>query len=250
MTLVLSPRLPALLGWGLLALGVDLIVSLMIAHGEDGPGTLMLFQLGGFLGWFGGLEALTWISQDSPWARSREPRNLDELREHLARELEPQPKGYMAKRMALLKRWDLAGWRGYAIRLLSGAALVFLCASTFLFQLSGRLPISLTFLGWWSLLLFIRLVPVGCAATFLAPLLLVLVPGRRPSPGETAHAGIASLAACLALFQLWVLNQPPVTDFVLAVVQAGFNILGWPYGLMIGGVFWLILSGMRGRASA
>ncbi len=246
MTLTLAPRVPGLLLWSLLALAIDLIVCLMLAGGDNGAGALMLFQLGGFLGYLGGVEALTWMATDSPWARAREPRSLDELRQALRGQVEPLPQGYLNRRMAMLRRWDFVGWRGYGLRLMSGASLVWLFATLFLFYLAPRCPENLLFLAYWSLLLFIRMVALGCAATFLVPILLVAVP-RRPTPGELFHAALGSGASFLVLLQVWAVNKPPAGDFMAAVLQAGCNFWGWPYAVMIGGLLWYVVANLTGQ---
>lgn len=243
MTLVLSPRFPPLLGWALLVLLIDLAVSILIVSGDQGPGVFMLFQLAGWFSWMGGVEAVTWISQDSPWAkRRREPRNLDELREALYRELEPAPKGYVAKRMALLRSWDLVGWRAFSLRLMSGAALLFTLGTLFLFFVGPMLPEKLAFLQLWVVLTWIRLLPFSCAGVFLAPLLLVALPKHRPTAGEFFHAGMTFFSAGSALALLWTANQPPILDFILAVAHAGSNLFAWPYGIMLGGLVWFLAS--------
>ncbi len=247
MTLTLPPRVPGLLLWGLLALAIDLVVCLMLAGGDNGAGVFMLFQLGGFLGYLGGVEALTWMATDSPWARARDPRSLDEPRQALRGQIEPLPRGYVNRRLAMLRRWDFAAWRGYALRLMSGASLVWLSATLFLFYLAPHCPEKLVFLAFWSLLLFIRLVPLGCAAAFLVPILLVAVP-RRPTPGELFHAALASGASSLVLLQVWTVNKPPVGDFLAAILQAGCNFWGWPYAVMIGGLLWYVVANLTGQA--
>ena len=245
MTLLLPIRFPKLLLFGLATLAVDLAVSVMLAGGDNGAGTVMLFQIAGFLGWLGGLEAIGWMTQDSPWAR-RGPQNLSELRQALQSQLEPQPKGYVASRMASLKSFDLQAYRNFALRLMSGASFVFLLAALFLFHLAERLPDQLTFLKIMGVIMFIRLVPLACASTFVGPLLLAVIP-RRPTRADLLNAGVGFGCAALALFQVWSLKEPPVADFLLAVLHAGFDIFGWPYGLMIGGLVWLSLSMASGR---
>lgn len=235
MALVLPLRFPALVRWALLAILVDLAVSLMVAGGDQGAGTLMLFQLGTFLGWMGGLEALAWVAQDSPWSRA------DSGPE--------EGVGGIQRKMSLLRRWDLAGWRTYLIRLTSGASLIFLVSTVFLFKFSHLLPARLIFLGWWSLLTFVRLIPVGCASTFVVPVSLFVLPHLRPSRGDLVHGGVAALSSLAALFMVWSVNQPPVGDFAMAVVRTGLDLWGWPYGFMLGGFFWYLVLRLRGHRS-
>ncbi|MEW6277916.1 MAG: hypothetical protein AB1758_04780 [Candidatus Eremiobacterota bacterium] len=253
-----SPRaIPSLAIFSVIALTLDLVVSFMIVSQDDGPGPLMLFQIVWFLSWLGCLDGLHWIANESPWAHRRGPRTLEELRDALQpqqSEAEPledltsEPGIFdIQSRVARLKRFDVMAWRGLFLRVLSGCSLVFMSCTLFLIYLAPHFPeFTLAFLIW-TLLIFIRTTALGAGALILVPACLAIGAfGRRNTRGDYFHGGVAFGASALALFQIWAINQPPVEDFLMAVIQVGTNILSYPYGIMLGSFVWWVVSSVSG----
>ena len=237
-------RLPGMTRALLLVLALDFAGVVLARAGASG--LFVLFALASHLvAFWGGLEAVNWILQRSPWVRL-----LQALRRQLQ---QPRPEDVDAGSTPV-DHWislfrdlpldDRPELRRGLLRLLSGAALVFLALSLLRFGL----PAHKTGLAGALLDLFhlerARLAPLVLGAVVSAPLLALFLGREDPTRGgEWLHVSLAStLSVAAALLLYPELGSPPLGRYLEHLVQVALDPGAVFFGLMVGGVFWWLVS--------
>lgn len=242
-------NLPGMVRAMLYVLALDL-AGLVLARAGAGGFFVLLYIASSLLAFWGGLEAVNWIIRRSPWVR---------LLHMLLKETEqPRPESIHAETTPV-DRWisvfrdlpleDRPELRKGLLRLMSGAAVVFLALSLARFGL----PEKASGLGGALLALFhferMRLAPLVLGGILSAPLLAVFLGREDPPRGaEWLHVALAatlSLAAAVLLYPEF--GSPPLGRYLERLVQWALDPGGVFYGFMVGGVFWWLV-GLIGAA--
>ena len=241
-------RLPGMVRALLVVLALDLAGVALARAGATG--LFVLLGLASHLvAFWGGLEAVNWILQRSPWVRL-----LQALRRQLQQpgpevvDAESTPVDHWISMFRDLPLDDRPELRRGLLRLLSGAALVFLALS--LIRLG--LPAPRTGLAGALVALFhferARLAPLVVGSVVSAPLLAVFLGREDPTRGwEWLHVALAStLSVAAALLLYPELGSPPLGHYLEQLVQVALDPGAAFFGFMVGGVFWWLV-GLAGR---